>query len=92
LGGAKTMNTTEQSTESDSKARPHAVHTGLASLAAMGSVLATSSCCPIGLRAKDREWQSGEVASIEIIRTPLGKRLICKPPGYFLEVDLESHA
>jgi hypothetical protein len=40
------MNMTEQPTENTTKSPPrHAVHTGLASLAAIGSVLATSSCC-----------------------------------------------
>src|SRR5690242_18293211 len=34
------------------------------------------AACPIVLQSKSPEWQSGDVASMDVIRTPVGKKII----------------
>jgi hypothetical protein len=34
------------------------------------------AACPMILQSKSPEWQSGEVASMDVIRTPVGKKKI----------------
>jgi hypothetical protein len=44
--------------------------------------------CSLALHAKGRQWQSGDVAALQIIRTPVGKKLIYR---YSYSVHANGH-
>jgi len=50
------------------------------------------AACPIVLQSKSPDWQSGEVASMDVIRTPVGKKKIMYRYSYTVHASGHSYS
>jgi hypothetical protein len=50
------------------------------------------AACPVVLQSKSPEWQTGEVASMDVIRTPVGKKKIMYRYSYTVHASGFSYS